>query len=258
MVENGRDLTADERAFIVSHWHPGAVSDQTSAGVFFTPEGLAHDFYLELPGWGSVVDLCAGIGGLAFWATCQAWRVEDRPAYDRIVCVERNPAFVAVGRRVMPDAHWICGDVLDPEIWAEIGPMDFAFCNPPFGRMMKSHHSAPRYKGAEGEFKVLDVATMLAPAGAAIIPAMSAPFDFVGGFNRRPSPKFKAFFEAAGVSFDGGVGIDCSIYRDDWKGVAPSVVVTNWSVADYGDTPKSCFQGGLGSTEPAEQLAFAV
>lgn len=258
LVENGRELTTDERAFIVDHWHPGAVSDQTSAGVFFTPEGLAHDFHLEVPGWGSVVDLCAGIGGLAFYATCQPWRIEDRPAYDRIVCVERNPAFVAVGKRVMPDAHWICGDVLDPAVWAEIGRVDFAFLNPPFGRMMRSDFKPPRYRGAEAEFKVLDVAMMVAGSGAAIIPTASAPFSLSGGYRRQISSKFAAFFEATGVSLHGGVGIACEIYRGDWKGVAPSVEVVTWNIEENEDAAKPAFQGGVAANEPPKQLAFAV
>ena len=238
LVENGRDLTRDERLFIVENWNPAAISDLTSAGVFFTPSALAQDFGLvEVPAWGSVVDLCAGIGGLTFMATRQQWRDEDRAEYQRIICVERNPAFVEVGRRVMPDAHWICGDVLNPDVWAEIGDVDFAFCNPPFGRMMQSDFSAPRYDGSEAEFKVLDVAMMLAPMGAAIIPAQSAPFSFVGGFNRRPSTKFDKFNQAVGITLDGS-SVDAEYHRNDWRDVSPEVVVTSWDVESYGDMPK--------------------
>ena len=250
LVENGRALSRDERLFIVENWHPGAVSDCTSAGAFFTPSGLAQDFGIELPGWGRVVDLCAGIGGLAFMATRQHWRVEDAPKYDKIICVERNPDFVAVGRRVLPDAIWICGDVLDPEVWKEIGDVNFAFCNPPFGRMMKSDFSAPRYEGPEAELKVLDVAMMLAPMGAAIIPVQSAPFDFSQGFTRRPSAKFDKFRDGVGVTLDGS-SIDARFYDDDWINVAPDVVVTCWDVESYEDEPKPI------SVE-MEQLAFAL
>jgi predicted RNA methylase len=237
LVNNGRALSVDERQFIVENWHPGAVSDCTSAGAFFTPSDLAHDFgVVEVPSWGTVVDLCAGIGGLAFFATRQHYRTEDSSQYKRIICVERNPAFVEIGRRVMPEAHWICGDVLNPDVWAEIGEVDFAFCNPPFGRMMQSDFKAPRYSGAEADLKVLDVAMMLAPMGAAIIPAQSAPFSFVGGFNRRPSRKFDAFHRCVGVSLDGS-SVDATYHRDNWRDVCPDVVVATWDVEAYGDQP---------------------
>lgn len=251
LLDNGQPLTDDEKEQIFRDWHPGAISDQTSAGVFFTPVDMAIDFHLEIPQGGAVVDLCAGIGTLAYFGTGRHWYEQTRPDFTRIICVERNPAFVAVGKRLLPEAEWICGDVLDPETWAEIGAVDFAFCNPPFGRMMRSHYDAPRYEGAEGEFKVLDVATMLASEGAAIIPRMSAPFDSVNSFERRPSPKYAAFQSAVGVTLDGGVGIDPEYHREGWKGVSPAVEIVTWNVENHNDTPRHVPQ-------PVEQLALAV
>lgn len=251
LLDASRPLTGDECEQVLHNWNPGAINDQTSSGVFFTPVSLAMDFHLEVPQGGRVVDLCAGIGTLAYFATGRHWYAQTRPRYDRIFCVERNPAFVAVGKRLLPEATWICGDVLDPEVLQQIGVVDFAFCNPPFGRMMQSPFSAPRYHGGEAEFKVLDVATTLAPSGAAIIPRMSAPFDSVGSFKRRPSPKYSAFQEAVGVTLDGGVGIDPEYHRSSWKGVSPSVEIVAWDFENYGDTPRPVLQ-------PAQQLALAV
>lgn len=251
LLDQERPLTGDECEQVFRDWHPGAINDQTSNGVFFTPVSLAMDFHLEVPQGGRVVDLCAGIGTLAYFATGRHWYEQTRPRYERIICVERNPAFVAVGRRLLPEATWICGDVIDREIWQQIGAVDFAFCNPPFGQMMESPFNAPRYHGGEAEFKVLDVATMLAPSGAAIIPRMSAPFDSVGSFDRRPSPKYRAFHHAVGATLDGGVGIDPEYHRGGWKGVSPSVEIVTWDFENYNDTPRPIPQ-------PAEQLALAV
>jgi len=251
LLDAGRPLTGIEREQVFQDWNPGAINDQTSNGVFFTPVSLAMDFHLEVPQGGTVVDLCAGIGTLAYFATGRHWYAQTRPRYEQLICVERNPAFVAVGKRLLPEATWICGDVLDPKIWQQIGTVDFAFCNPPFGRMMQSPFHAPRYHGGEAEFKVLDVATMLARSGAAIIPRMSAPFDSVGRFDRRPSPKYSAFHSAVGVTLDGGVGIDPEYHRDGWKGVSPSVEIVAWDFENYGDIPRP-------TPQPAEQLALAV
>ena len=251
LLDKERALTSDECEQVFNNWHPGAINDQTSSGVFFSPVPLAMDFHLEVPQGGTVVDLCAGIGTLAFFATGRHWYVQTRPRYERIICVERNPAFVAVGKRLLPEATWICGDVLDPGVWQQIGAVDFAFSNPPFGRMMRSTFAPPRYQGAEAEFRILDVATMIAPSGAAIIPRMSAPFDSVGSFERRPSPKYSAFQTAVGVTLDGGVGIDPEYHRSSWKGVSPSVEIVAWDFENYGDTPRPI-------PHSAEQLALAV
>lgn len=251
LLDKGRALTDAECKQVFRDWNPGAVNDQTSNGVFFTPVELAQDFHLEIPQSGTVVDLCAGTGTLAYFGTGRHWYEQTRPRFERIICVERSPAFVAVGKRLLPEATWICGDVLDADVWKKIGAVDFAFCNPPFGRMMQSLFDAPRYDGAEAEFKVLDVAAMLAPSGAAIIPRQSAPFDSIGSFDRRPSAKYAAFQKAVGVTLDGGVGIDPEYHRSGWKGVSPSVEIVAWDFENHNDTPRPLPQ-------PAHQLAMAI
>lgn len=266
LLNNGRDLTSEEIDFVFNNWHPGADSNQTAASAYFTPVAMAQDFRLECAGRGVLLDLCAGIGILSYYGSGRHMWEQYRPEYEAIICVERNPRFVEVGKRLFPAAHWICGDAMDPETWAEIRAIapriDFAICNPPFGRTTKSFHKAPRYCGAEGEFQILDVAMMFAPSGAAIIPRMSAPFDTVHGYARRPSSKYRKFEEATGASLHGGIGIACDLFRDDWKGVAPAVEIVTWDFADYDDSPKPINahpkQEAPKAKAEVAQLAFAL
>lgn len=56
--------------------------------------------------------LCAGIGVLSYAAQLEC---SDRSrCYADITCVELNPHYVEVGKKVVPEATWICADVLDP------------------------------------------------------------------------------------------------------------------------------------------------
>lgn len=47
-------------------------------------------------------------------------------AYADITCVELNPHYVEVGKKVVPEATWICADVLDPFLPDLLGQFDFA------------------------------------------------------------------------------------------------------------------------------------
>ncbi|MEU6719794.1 hypothetical protein ABZ897_50780 [Nonomuraea sp. NPDC046802] len=47
------------------------------------------------------------------------------------MCVEKNPHYVAVGQRLLPEATWICGDVFDV-LSMGLGRFDTALANPPF------------------------------------------------------------------------------------------------------------------------------
>src|ERR1700760_3262460 len=114
------------------------------------------DLTIEVTGR-RVIDLCAGIGSLAF-------AYYHRDAFRRgngleIVCVEQNFDYVAVGRKVLPEATWILANVL--ELPARLGKFDCASANPPFGRI-KSAGTAPRYTGAEFKYSVIDVASDIA------------------------------------------------------------------------------------------------
>lgn len=235
LIESGRPLTLDEIEQCYQDWHEGAENNQTAASAFFTPIGMASDLRFDMPMHGSFVDLCAGTGRLAYFAGGQhLWR-EFRHQYDRIVCVERNPDYVRIGKRLFPDAEWICGDALDPAVHRQIGNVDFAIANPPFGKMTESDFAAPRYKGAEFELKVLDVMATLAPEGWAIVPAMTAPWDSRG--MQREASKAKAFTKATGLPLHRFANVDASYYRDEWRGTSPAVDFVGFDCTENAPLP---------------------
>lgn len=226
LLQLDRPLTLDERETIYTDWHEGADSNQTWASAFFTPVSMASDLRFDMPGHGTLVDLCAGIGRLAWFAGGQCSWPETRHPYSRIVCVERNPRYVEVGRRLFPDAEWICGDVLDPEVIRQLGTFDAAVMNPPFGNTTKSDHKAPHYKGADLDLAVMDVAATIAAHCVAIVPADRAPWDRRG--TRRESKRADLFKAATGYELHRFSSLDCEHYRDQWRGVSPAVEIVGF------------------------------
>lgn len=202
-------LTLDQRAFVLEHWHPGANHNISRAGAFFTPPGLADVFAIECNGAQSVIDLCAGIGGLSYARWCR-----DRPK--RLVCVEANPAYVAVGRKVLPEAEWIQASVFN---LPDLGHFELAISNPPYGHV-RCEGRAPRYRGNEFEYRVIDVASTLADQGVFLIPQTSAMRRFSGEGQGREmlSEKYQRFHQETGITLDIGLGIDTALWRKDWKG----------------------------------------
>lgn len=222
-------LTEDERDFVFHNWHEGATFENGAAGAFFTPYDLASDFAIDA-GSGRVIDLCAGIGGLAYHVA-QRGRWDSRSATE-LTCVEINPRYVEIGRKLVPQARWINADVFD---WRslDLGRYDHAIANPPFGRVRRSG-SGPRYRGAEFEFHIIDIAAELADLGAFIIPQMSSSFRYSGApyFDRLKSGKGRDFEAQTGFEMDGGVGIDTSIFRDQWKDTAITCEVACFDFAE--------------------------
>ncbi|MET9134768.1 hypothetical protein [Streptomyces antibioticus] len=131
-----RDLTEEEREFVLDHFHESASMSRTLDGAFFTPSELAGELHHVIPGE-RIIDLCAGIGRLAWHARDHWNRRWERLPPREIVCVEKDPEYVRVGRRVLPEATWICADVLAvPGL--DLGAFDCAISNPPFGRIKRS------------------------------------------------------------------------------------------------------------------------
>lgn len=213
LVHSDKVLTWEERKFILDHYFEAQGQLNALAGAFFTPYDLARDFSIEVGGGvldgGSIVDLCAGIGMLSF--ACEHKRAE-------ITCVEFCPEYVVVGKRVMPDARWIEGDVFN----VELDRYTFAISNPPFGTI-KGDHFRGKYTGSQFEYKVIERASTIAEHGVFILPQMSAPFRYSGERNYRDemTDKCRSFWEQTGIAMEPNCGIDTALYRSEWKGVNP-------------------------------------
>lgn len=210
-------LSHDERWFVLENWQESANHINSIAGAFFTPVGLARDFSIEVSGK-RILDLCAGIGSLSYLylLACQ-W---DRLVPD-MVCVEKNPGYVAVGRKVLPEARWIEGDVFS--LPADLGYFDCAISNPPFGATSRGAMGSPRYSGSKFEYHVIDVASDFADYGTFIIPQMSAPFRYSGRqtYERAEDQNYTDFVSKTGIDLGHSCGIDTSVYLRDWRGVSP-------------------------------------
>ncbi len=222
LIKSDKPLTFDQKWFILENYHEGATNINSLSGAFFTPVYLARDFALEIFG-STVVDLCAGIGGLSFFAVN---KYDPNECPKEIVCVELNHDYIEVGKRVVPEATWIHSDVLayKPEIIFEQ-----SISNPPFGKIKTSDQESLKYKGSEFEYKVIEKASTISKYGSFILPQGSSGFKYSGTnyYERCEMQKYKKFNKETSIEILPGIGIDTSIYKDEWKGVSVITEIGN-------------------------------
>lgn len=212
LVNSEHKLSHEECLFILENYQESATNLNSEVGAFFTPVQLAVDFASELPSHGTIVDLCAGIGALAFFAY-------HHTAAKEITCVELNPEYIRVGKRILPEATWVQADALS---FASERVFDIAISNPPFGTIKTSQAEKKAYTGSKFEYKVIEHAKNLAKYGFFIIPQQSSGFMFSGSqtFKEVESTALSNFKKQTDISFEIS-SIDTSIYQQDWKGVSP-------------------------------------
>ena len=218
------NLSTEESIFILQNYREDARHINGQSGAFFTPLGLARDLAIHVPCQYKervkVVDLCAGIGTLSYAAlegrsTCYNYPID-------ITCVEINPDYVEVGKKLVPEATWICGDALAPTLLEDLGQFDFAISNPPFGHIKSSYSNSYHHKFFE--YMIIEAASQIAAGGAFIIPQMSAPFSYSGNTNRVwiEGGRAKKFEAATGIKLDFNIGVDTAYYKCDWHCPPPT------------------------------------
>lgn len=239
-------LTLSQKEFVLDHWNEAAESEVGAAGAFFTPMQMAYEFMFDAPCWGRVVDLCAGIGHLSF--ANYHYHDNRRASGEKpdITCIELNPRYVEIGRKILPEATWICADALDPELWAELGVFDGAYSNPPFS---SPNTYTNRSKTARGkmEFAIIEQAVKVSRYRAGfIIPQNSAPFRYSGvrNFAEKTHGPGVDHAKHTGIILRPGCGVDADLYLNDWKNTAPRVELVFWDRDEDG-----------GSLKPAYKLA---
>lgn len=208
LVHSDRQLTEDDKEFIFNNYRGDGIG---ATGAFFTPEMLAWDFMLDAGCSDDCIELCAGIGRLSYYQF-----IRNKPSH--IACVELNPEYVLIGKRVLPQAEWITGDTLQytPDRFYRV-----AYGNPPFGKINTSGAYTGRYTGSEFEYKIIDRAREYSSYGVWIVPQGSAGFKYSGHtyYDRSiQSAKYIKFEKDTGLILHPGVGIDTSIHRDQWNG----------------------------------------
>jgi predicted RNA methylase len=209
LLESGDNLTSAHIEQIYQDYHEGATNLNGMHGAFFTPRALAKDFRLEVSGT-RIIDLCAGNGMLSHACT------SDEPEQFDVTCVELNPEYVELGKRLVPHATWHCESVLN--IAPQEDKFDVAISNPPFGAI-----------AGIGMFdlEVVRVASTVAKRGVFILPQQSTPFRYSGcqAYSERVEDKLKRWMDKTGIAFEMNCGIDCDMYLNDWKGVKPKVEI---------------------------------
>lgn len=219
-------LSEDQKEFVFNHYHEAATHINPVAGAFFTPLELAWEFGLaaadEYPNRPeSCIDLCAGIGVLTYQL------VQRHPQHE-YVCVEINPDYVEIGKKLVPEATWICADVMDIETMLRLGHFDYAYSNPPFGNVPSmTKKPGYRYSGNEAEYKVIDIASLISNVGTFILPQMSAGFAYSGvnQYQEKNSKKLEKFRADTGLELSSAIGIDTTVFEleHNWKTAVPVV-----------------------------------
>ncbi|QIS09903.1 methyltransferase [Nocardia arthritidis] len=230
LIDADRDLDDEEKKFVLDHWQEAANPEYCLDGAYFTPLGLAGDMRIDVVGT-RIIDLCAGIGHLSF--ACRnlldhRWNGEPPREF---VCVERNPEYVRIGMRIMPEATWVCADVLTvPSM--RLRSFDTAIANPPFGPIRRAM-DGPGYRGPRFEYHVIAVAAQLARHGVFLVPQQSAPFSHSGKrcYTEDPDAEYQKFHTTTGIALELGCSVDTTYYADDWhqRPIATEIVVCDFT-----------------------------
>lgn len=212
LVESDKKLTHEECMFILENFQESANHLNSVAGAFFTPVELAMDFAYEIPKEAKIVDLCAGIGALAYFA----YHFNNAK---EITCVELNPDYIKIGKRILPEATWVQADALE---FTSESIFDVAISNPPFGNIKTSSSQKKKYRGGKFEYKLIEQASHIAKHGIFIIPQASTGFQYSGcqSYTEIANLHLQHFSNDTGIDLDCG-SLDTSIYLNDWKGVKP-------------------------------------
>ena len=134
-----------------------------------------------------------------------------------------------VGKRIFPEADWICGSALDQNLLSDIGKFDSAISNPPFGAIKSNDGDWLRYKGGQFHLKVIEAASWIADSGTFIIP-----FGYCNYDTRKREHVMKTEMEKYREVTDIELfpeSTDCRLLDLKWNGAVPDVEIV--SIYDY-------------------------
>lgn len=226
LINSDKELSFEDKEFVLRNYHEGANHIQGQTGTFFTPYDMAYDVILDI-GYGDTVDLCAGIGMLMFChlTRLRYYHMNRDDKLPRLVCVELNKDYIEVGKRIMPEVEWIHADILN---MPDIGKFEYSISNPPFGNIAGKKYF---------EFSVIEYASTISNYGVFVLPQMSAGFNFSGKryYERQSSGRAYDFQKRTGYHMEASIGVDTSLYKNAWKGTSPVTEVVSINFEDKGN-----------------------
>lgn len=207
-------LSFSDREVVYNNLRPEATTDIGRGGAFFTPWEIASDFQIEtLNVYGrpkKVLDLCAGYGILSMRGFERSlWNGQGLE--DQVTCLEINPEYIEIGRKLFPEAEWIQGDVFDAATILAGRQFDEFYSNPPFGSIPKGIADS-RKKHRRWEYAIAEIGMSLAECGTMIVMQGAPDWKYSDrqGFERFDNPAYSAWSEESGLVLDNNCGIDCS------------------------------------------------
>lgn len=214
-------LSAEDKKFIYENYIPAYNNRIDISGAFFTPASLVNTFLYAVTG-NKVIDLCAGIGALSFGV------YHFRNKSPEITCIEINPEYLEVGKKLLPEANWILGDVTDRQLIKSLGTFDCVVSNPPFGNIMANKTDWLNYTQNAFDLKVVEIGSLLAPYGIFILPQANLPFLYsgIGKFEERENQTYQAFLKKTKIEFE-VLPINTSDYAKDWLRKVPTVEIVS-------------------------------
>lgn len=229
LINSDKPLTQDEKWFIVKNYSPNATNLTTGTGTFFTPESIGFEFASFSDPQGDIVELCAGIGSLSFYIIERDQYSGHRPAgwvspeIKNLVCLEINPEYVTVGKRLIPEAEWITGSVFNETLIRSINRCDCVISNPPFGSILSndSRDWIKFNKKSCFDLSVVAVALELSDSGCFILPKGRTYYD-VEKHEKINNPLHDEFKEKTGFMLTPS-SWDLEEFRNDWTYAKPSV-----------------------------------
>lgn len=233
MLRLKRPLDPGEIEFCYEYWSPLAESNVGKTGAFFTPQDLAYELQLWSAESGHVLDLGAGIGMLS-------WQVLAGSGYPQdlhLTCLEINPAYVEVGRKLLPEATWICGDVFNLDtLLAIYRPAGYTcvISNPPFGKLPTTQAAKWFSFKGPGHLMAMEVAIRMGQKAVMIAPEVDLPWREQGvpfhTVKDNPSTSWRKWHKLFPDVEVNSCSIDTSAY--EWQGASPKVELFQLEVDD--------------------------
>ena len=229
LVNSDKELTTDEKQFVLNNYNPNATNLTTISGAFFTPESIAQQFAIFSDPKGNIIELCAGIGSLSYWLLEYDQFSGRRPSgwmsaeIENLTCVEINPEYVTVGKKIIPGANWILGSVLNESLIKQIQFGDCVIANPPFGAIRSDEDRTwIRYNmKAYFDLNVVAIGTQIANAGCFILPKGRTSYD-MDKHEHITNELHDNFKKATGFMLELG-SWDLKEFQNDWIGAKPIV-----------------------------------